>query len=123
MSDIEKFKNKIYTWLVKITKEGHLPDNCQAIYIGLFENKEYMIHFLGSVEFDKKNNDWACESKEDYYPQNRYLSSGISTNKDWKLFFNDVIKIIKELKDDQNIVLSQVNNIAVGFDSGDLTYI
>ena len=111
---------KIHDWLIKITNEGNLPTNCQAIYIGLFENKEYMIHFLGSVEFDKLNDDWACESKVDYYPKNRYLSTGISTDEDWKVFLNNVIEIIKELKNDKELILNQTNHISVGFDSGDL---
>ena len=115
---------KITNWLNHIAKESILPEKCNAIYIGLIEGqKNYMIHFLGSVEFDKEDDDWACEGINDYIPNKRYLDSGITIQEAWEEFQNEVVSIIKELKSNNNPILSQTSNIAVGFDSGDLEYI
>ena len=115
---------KITNWLNHIAKEGDLPKNCNAIYIGLLEGKtNYMLHFLGSFDFDREDDDWACEDKNDYIPNKRYLDSGISNLEEWESFQNDVVSIISNLKSSNNLILSQTNNIAVGFDSGDLVHI
>jgi len=118
-------EQKIHNWLTEISNEGNLPEDCQAIYIGLFENEtgDYMLHFLGSTEFDPEDDDWACENENDFLPKIRYLESGVSNEIDWKSFQDEVVSIIKTLKSEKNLVLSQVKNIAVGFDSGDLEYI
>lgn len=117
-------KGKITKWLKSITDEGDLPDNCEAVYIGLFESeKEYMIYFLGSTDFDPENDDWACEEDNDYYPKNKYLESGVSTSEDWEKFQDDVVEIIKNIKTDKNLILAGAKNIAVGFDNGDLEYL
>jgi len=117
-------EEKITDWITKISKEGDLPSNCKAIYIGLFENETgYMIHFMGSVEFDPEDDDWACEDSEDYFPKNRYLESGIPSSENWESFLNEVNTVVKNLKSNKNLVLSQVKNLAIGFDSGDLIHI
>ncbi len=46
-------EQKIRKWVQDISKKGSLPEACQAIYIGIFETQTtYMLHFLGSIEFD-----------------------------------------------------------------------
>jgi len=110
------------TWLSAINSEGNLPEPCRAIYIGLFEGEtEYQMHFVGSIEFDSEDEDWACEEERDYLPENRYLLSGVSKSTDWSVFEGDVIQIIKELKAQSFPPLNAVENIGIGFDSGGLT--
>ena len=119
---INMLEAKIKEWLSKITEEGNLPDKCKAIYIGLFENaeKRYMIHFLGSVDFDDADDDWACEDDDDYYPKNRYLDSDISTQTNWEEFQKEVVDIIKLIRSKKDTILSTVEHIGVGFNSGKL---
>jgi len=115
---------KIRDWLQSITEEGALPSRCKGIYIGLFEGKsEYTIHFLGSLDFDAEDDDWACEDDEDYFPKHRYLQSGISTESGWELFLQDVIAALNNIRAEGNTILSQTSNLAVGFDSGDLVHL
>jgi hypothetical protein len=92
-------EEKITQWITEITKEGELPQRCQAVYLGLFENETgYMMNFVGSVDFDAEDDDWACDEEEDYFPKNRYLESGVTTETDWERFQDEVVNIIKKLK-------------------------
>ncbi len=114
----------ISNWINEISKEGPLPSSCKAILIGLYESeKEYVIYFAGSTDFDPEDDDWACKDDTDYEPKNRYLNSGISITEDWQSFQESVIESIKTIKKRDNTILNQTNNIVVGFDSGDLEYI
>ena len=76
--------SKLTAWLEAITSEGPLPNDCEAIYIGIFEQEsEYGLHFLGSTEFDAEDEDWACEKPGDYVPQHRcLLDTGIPLSTD-----------------------------------------
>ncbi len=115
---------KIEAWLRAITDAGSLPDGCAAIYIGLFEGEaEYTLHFLGSIEFEREDDDWACEADGDYMPERRYLASGVSTDADCESFLTDVVAAIREVRSSGDTILSQTSNVAVGFDSGELEYI
>ena len=90
-------KNQIESWLAKIDEEGEIPSNCAAIYIGLFEGKEdYQIYFVGSVDFDEEDEDWACIEDSEYVPENKYFASGVPTTTDWSDFEGDIISIIKD---------------------------
>lgn len=114
----------INSWIEEISKEGHLPDNCKALYIGLFEREDgYTLHFIGSVEFDETDDDWACTDNDNYIPENNYLYTTWVPNDDWEIFQNQVIDIIQQIKSNGNNILSETKNVAVGFDSGNLNYI
>jgi len=122
--NLDLIEEKISQWLTDITNEGPIPEKCKTIYIGLFEGiAEYMIHFLGSVEFDPNDDDWALEKKEHYIPQHRYLKSGITTEIGRSDFQIKVISIIENLKHETDLILSQVEHIAIGFDNGGLIYL
>jgi len=111
-------------WIAEITKEGALPENCQAIYIGLIESETtYYAHFMGSVEYTPDDDDWACEDDDSYFPENRYLDTGISLETDWEKFQDEMVRIIKKLNKNKELILSSAKGLAVGFDSGDLVYI
>ena len=57
-------------WITRITKEGDLPEDCLAIYIGLFEGEScYMLHFVGSVDFDSEDSDWHVMKKMIIFPK------------------------------------------------------
>jgi hypothetical protein len=120
----EQMKNlnkTISDWLKIIKKEGPIPKSCQAIYIGLFENKStYEIHFLGIKEYDDDDDDWACGGDSDYLPKNRYLDSKVATSEDWKLFLDNVKESITSIDEKGSSILNQVKHLAIGFDSGDL---
>ena len=117
-------EEKLIKWITDISTEGELPQSCCAIYIGLFENETgYMIHFMGSVEFDPDEDDWACEKDNNYFPRNRYFKTGISTETEWKKFQNEVVAIVRRLKNNKKLILSQIEHIAVGFDNGSLEYV
>ena len=121
MISLEKITTQ---WITEITKEGALPDNCEAIYIGLIESEtNYYAHFMGSVEFTADDDDWACEDEESYFPENRYLDTGISIKEDWEEFQNKMVSIVKKLNINSDLILSGANGLAVGFDSGELVYI
>lgn len=113
---------KIREWLSAIANERKLPERCKAVYIGLFESADgrYMFSFLGSIDFDDEDDDWACEGDGDYYPQNRYLDSGVSTKTNWDEFQEMIIGILKSIRNEKGNILSTVKHIGVGFDSGDL---
>jgi hypothetical protein len=116
---------KIREWLSVIANEGKVPTQCKAVYVGLFESVDgrYMLSFLGSVDFDEEDDDWACEEDDDYYPQNRYLDSEVSTKTNWEEFQETVLGILKSIRNEKGNVLSDVKHVGVGFDSGDLAKI
>jgi hypothetical protein len=116
--------DSISNWINEITKEGPLPSHCKAILIGLFESeKDYVIYFSGSVEFDPDDDDWACQDANDYEPKTKYHHSGVPATENWEVFQASVIETIKTIRQNGNTILNQTNNIAVGFDSGDLIYL
>jgi hypothetical protein len=116
--------DSISNWINEITKEGPLPPHCKAILIGLFEGeKDYVIYFSGSVEFDPEDDDWACQDENDYEPKNKYHYSGVPTTENWEVFQASVIESIRTIRQNANTILNQTKNIAVGFDSGDLIYL
>jgi|GEM_PF-952457 uncharacterized protein (DUF952 family) len=117
-------EDTIRLWILRISNERNLPRQCQAIYIGMFQSETvYKLHFLGSLKFDIKDSDWACTNEEDYIPKHQYLKTNIPTTTHWKDFESQVVNIIKDLYSASNTILSQGNNLAAGFDSGDLIYI
>ena len=78
---------------------------------------------MGSTEFTPDDDDWACEGEDSYFPQNRYLDTGISTENDWEEFQEAMVKAVENIKKNKNLILSQAKGLAVGFDSGELIYI
>ena len=117
-------KETISNWINEITKEGPLPSHCKAILIGLFEGeKDYVIYFSGSADFDPEDDDWACEDANDYGPNNKYHYSDVPTTESWEVFQASVIESIKTIRENGNTILNQTNNLAVGFDSGNLIYL
>ncbi|WP_316347420.1 hypothetical protein [Desulfuromonas acetoxidans] len=121
---MNKLEDITTQWITEITKEGGLPENCQAIYIGLLETEtNYIAHFMGSAEFTPGDDDWACEDEDSYFPENRYLDTGISAETDWEEFQELMVKTIENLKKNKNLIFSQAKGLAVGFDSGELIYI
>ena len=117
-------KESISNWINDITKEGLLPSHCKAILIGLFEGeKDYVIYFSGSADFDPEDDDWACDDANDYGPKAKYHYSGIPITESWEVFQASVIASIIKIRAEGNTIRNQTNNLAVGFDSGDLTYL
>ena len=114
--------SKLTAWLEAITSEGPLPNDCEAIYIGIFEQEsEYGLHFLGSTEFDAEDDDWACEKPGDYLPQQRnLLDTGIPLSTDWQATLSLIADAVRRLSSAGTTILSSTDNVAVGFDDGDL---
>ena len=114
--------SKLTAWLEAISTEGPLPDDCKAIYIGIIEQEsEYGLHFLGSTEFDAVDDDWACEKPGDYLPQHRYLlDTGIPSNTDWREALSRIADAVRRVSSAGTTILSNTDNVAVGFDDGDL---
>ena len=77
----------ISNWINEITKEGPLPSHCNAILIGLFEGeKDYVVYFFGSADYDPEDDDWACVDANDYEPKNKYHYTGVPTTENWEVF-------------------------------------
>ena len=110
-------------WLDDIASEGVVPDECEAIYLGIFEGAadEFVVHFLGSASFDANDSDWACEKDGDWLPQHRYLHLGVPTSHGAEVFERELITAAREVLATGESILSSVRNVAVGFDDGDLT--
>ena len=114
--------SKLKAWLAAVSSEGPLPKNCKAIYIGIFEQEsEYGLHFVGSTEFDADDDDWACEKPGDYIPRNRYLlETGIPIATEWQDTLSLIATAVRRASAEGVTVLSDADNVAVGFDDGDI---
>ena len=115
--------NSIIDWLDEISASETLPNNIEALYIGLFEGDDcYNIYMIGSERFDEEDEDWACDG--DFVPQSKYLETGIPTSEDWKAFMDEVVIIVKDYLDTTpDSILSKVNHVGIGFDDGDIAVI
>ena len=108
--------------LEAISSEGPVPAECKAAYIGVFEDQsgQYVIHFLGSVDFDAEDDDWACETDQDWIPEHRYLQSGVSSTVGWMQFLAGLEEAVRQIAAKKGTLLSDISHVAVGFDGGDL---
>ena len=112
--------NSIFKWLDGISDSENLPDNIQAIYIGLFEGEEnFYIYMIGSASFDEDDEDWACN--DDFIPQSSYLDTCIAHSEAWEEFMDDVVDILKEYIDTRkDTILNKVSHVGIGFDDSNI---
>ncbi len=122
MNDFE-IKDRISSWIRQLSEAETLPQDIQAIYVGLFEGSDrYQIYLTGSRAYDPEDDDWACN--QDFDPTCKYLDSGVSTQDDWQTFEQAVVDIVRTmLDDDLTTILHQAAHVSVGFDGGNLNHI
>ncbi|WP_461640258.1 hypothetical protein [Labilibaculum euxinus] len=139
--DIEDEQNDIISWIHQLVTDSPLPENVQAIWIGILRledngNEIPAIYMVGADTYNKNDIDWACEPS--YMPENRYVLSGILKEiddiiktdddnyefLDWilpltycALTFDEIIRT----RLDKKLFLSKKDKIfvATGHDSGD----
>lgn len=118
-------KKDIENWLNELNISEFIPEEIIAINFGLFESdKGYILYMTGSEFYDMDDDDWASEI--DYEPQKKYLTLGKSAEIDWEFLEDEVVKNITEILNSEsfkNSMFSNVSNITVGFDDGDLVKI
>ncbi len=119
-----KFENILKGWIKEISDEEIVPENIQALNFGIFESENgYTVYLTGSMEYDNEDDDWACN--EDFVPNNRYLEFNGEeiSNLDWEDFQNLMVESLKSIissKEISEYKILNVDNIAIGFDDGEL---
>jgi hypothetical protein len=112
------------SWLTNIIQTEKPTPSIIAWYFGIVQTTNgYMIHLAGSAEFDKDDDDWACNT--DFIPESAYFELG-DAEKDWEDVLSDVQLLIKEFKKTSEFkgsFLVKAKAIATGFDDGDLLLI
>lgn len=139
--DFEDEQNVIISWMHRLIIDSPLPENVQAIWVGILKfednnNEIPAIYMVGADNYNKNDIDWASEPT--YLPENRYvlpenlkeIEDFIKTDVanyeflDWILLlaystfmFDDIIRT----RIDKNLFLSKRDKIyfATGHDSGD----
>ena len=118
-------KKVIENWLIELNNSEFIPEEVVAINFGLFESeKGYILYMTGSKFYDKDDDNWACEIN--YEPKKKYLTLENPAESDWKIIEVGVIKNISEFLNSENFknsIFSNVSNITIGFDDGDLVKI
>ncbi|PSL12020.1 hypothetical protein CLV44_1204 [Marinobacterium halophilum] len=103
---------------------GEIPDNIIAFNLNIYESP-FKIEIVGSNEFDREDEDWACN--EDWVPQNRTISVSTSLLGDsWEETQSNLIAMAQGyLKSDASNVskLRKAKAFAVGFVDGNLCYV
>ena len=119
-----KFTKEFNKWISGINKNEKPKDDIIAFWFGLFESANgYTMYLIGSKEFDKNDDDWACNS--DFEPKNKYfdLPSDYVFGKNWETVLNDSLSILTEYISSNEFnksIFKDATAIAVGFDDGDL---
>ena len=115
-------KKNILNWIEKLNSNERIPENIAALNFGLYEAEEnYILYLSGSENYDENDDDWATEV--DYEPKDKYINLPNSKNMDWKEILNEVEESIIEIINSnnfQNSIFTNIKNITVGFDDGDL---
>lgn len=115
-------------WILSIEAENNLPDDTEGLYFGIFEEGttgNYMLYLVGSNNYDKDDNDWACMSNQTFIPENMYCPIlPISPSDDWETDLNIIIDCLKTIIGETPALrLWQVPVITAGFDEGELEII
>lgn len=117
-------ENILKAWIKEISDEETVPENIQALNFGIYESENgYTVYLTGSMEYDIEDDDWACN--EDFVPNNRYLEFDQEEicKLDWEDFQEYMVESLKNiisLKDISEYKILNVENIATGFDDGEL---
>src|SRR3954468_5189322 len=112
-------QDKFNLWLEDIIKTENPSKDIIAYNFGVFETPEgYEIYLVGSIEFDKDDFDWACNT--DFVPKKKYFKLG-QKNADWQIILEQVKKLIINFSETdvfKNSFLNNAKAIAAGFDDG-----
>ena len=114
---------KLEEWIKTIIATEHPSKKIIGYYFGIFEleSKQYNLYLIGSEEFDKEHDDWACN--DDFEPKEKYLSLPQYDNLEWeKVLDNIVTELCEFSKTDiyKSSFFSKAQGVAVGFDDGNL---
>lgn len=119
-----KYRNEFKKWIQEISDNESPNSSIIAFWFGLFETTNgYTLYLTGSNEYDKNDDDWACNNH--FEPSNKYfpLPKEYVTNKNWQNILTDSIEIVNEYlesTDFENSILKEAVAVAIGFDNGDL---
>ena len=109
-------------WIDKI-ETGNLPnEKIKGLNFGLFESADsYMMYLIGAERFDENDENWACEV--DYEPEYKYLDLNDSklNDSDWEYILDYSISLINDYLRENDSFLTNIENITIGFDDGNLT--
>jgi hypothetical protein len=101
-----------------------IPDNIVAYNINLYESP-FKIEIVGSCEFDREDEDWACN--EDWVPETRMISvSNKLYGASWEEAEGNLISMARSYLTNttkNGIKLKEAKAFALGFVDGNLNYI
>lgn len=114
------------TWVKNIIDTEKPSDNIRGYYFGLFESAQprYTLYLIGSEEFDKDDEDWACN--DDFEPQNKYLPLPQYNDLGWEDVLNHVVEKVRNFMQSGLYATSfftKAQGIGVGFDDGNITLV
>jgi len=116
-------KRILTKWIKHILVKENIPDSISALNFGFFFSTtpdQYMVYCTGSKQYDKDNDDWACD--EDFTPSKKYFDPGKSFSSiDWRTYLTKMGELIKNvIYKNESLVPSSIKVITCGFDDGDL---
>ncbi len=120
------FKLKLFDWLDEALKNGS-PDNVVALCFKIYEceNCNWRLELIAADNYDKNNDDWACNAVCDFGTRDKPFIWGEPPRSKWEFVKNKIVLALNEyLKNGKYAdILESKKCVCVGFVEGDLTVI
>lgn len=108
--------------LIHDLEKENIPQNIIAWHFDLHE--PYSLQLVGATSYDEDDEDWACETGDDFRPKHSYIKLDFLEDLPYEEVLDMVVSAIRELK--TNMAEAKIfgyEHIAVGFFDGDLVLI
>ncbi len=120
------FKLKLFDWLDEALKNGS-PDNAVALCFNIYEceNCNWRLEIIAANNYDKKNDDWACNEVCDFGTRDKPFVWDEPPRSKFEFVKHKVVLALNEyLKNGKHAnIFESKKCVAVGFVDGDLTVI
>ncbi len=119
-----EFKLKLFAWLDDALKNV-MPENVIALCFNIYEceNSSFRLELTGTDNYDKDNNEWACDEIYDFATREKPFVWDELPRSKWEFIKNKVfLAILDYLQNGEySYVLKSKKCVAIGFIDGDLS--